>query len=135
MLRQILKLTVVATVAISALAERIPLRRQELKIENLEAYRDQLLLEAPQKFLSQGMNEEVPVKDYMNTQYFVDVSVGTPAQTFTVIPDTGSSNLWIYSSKCSDLVCSRHSQYNADKSSSYKAGGKDFAISYGSGDI
>jgi len=37
------------------------------------------------------------MKDYMNTQYFANVAIGTPAQTFLVVPDTGSSNLWVYS--------------------------------------
>jgi hypothetical protein len=71
----------------------------------------------------------------MNTQYFVDVTVGTPAQTFTVIPDTGSSNLWIYSSTCNSLVCKQHDRYDATKSKTYTKDGKSFAISYGSGDI
>jgi hypothetical protein len=52
-----------------------------------------------------------------------------------VIPDTGSSNLWMYSSKCTSLVCKSHDKYDADSSKTYEASGNKFAISYGSGDI
>lgn len=71
----------------------------------------------------------------MNTQYFVDVEIGTPPQKFTVVPDTGSSNLWIYSSKCTNVVCWYHSKYDASQSSTYKANGEKFDITYGSGSI
>jgi len=48
------------------------------------------------KFLNQS-GSEIAVKDYMNTQYFITATVGTPGQPFTLVPDTGSSNLWVYS--------------------------------------
>ena len=77
----------------------------------------------------------IPLKDYMNTQYFAEVQVGTPAQTFTVVPDTGSSNLWMYSASCWAVPCFYHDKYDNKKSSSYKQDGRPFKITYGSGSI
>lgn len=78
----------------------------------------------------------VPVKDYMNTQYFVDVEIGTPAQTFTMVPDTGSSNLWVYTKECHTAACLRHSnRYDKKASSTYEADGEAFDIVYGSGGV
>lgn len=80
-------------------------------------------------------NGHIPLKDYMNTQYFAEVQVGTPPQKFTVVPDTGSSNLWMYSKKCNDIPCWYHAVYDASASSTYKADGQDYKITYGSGSI
>lgn len=71
----------------------------------------------------------------MNAQYFIDVDIGTPAQTFTVVPDTGSSNLWVYSKSCWAIPCWYHSLYDHKKSSTYEKDGQDFEIQYGSGGI
>lgn len=75
------------------------------------------------------------MKDYMNTQYFIEIDIGTPAQTFTVVPDTGSSNLWVYSKNCRSIPCRTHDTYNSNNSSTYEARGADFEIQYGSGGI
>ncbi|CDW88152.1 cathepsin d [Stylonychia lemnae] len=128
------KLAVLLLLASSALTAKIPLRKVQITKQKFLSAKERLNSEVP-KFLDNGLGESIPVKDYMNTQYFVDVEIGTPAQTFTVVPDTGSSNLWVYSSKCYAIVCYYHSLYNAAKSSTYKKNGEKFDITYGSGSI
>ena len=79
--------------------------------------------------------EEINVQDVQNLQYFIDVQVGTPAQHFTVVPDTGSSNLWVYSNECTSLSCKLNPTFDNSKSSTYEKNGEDFQITYGSGSV
>lgn len=44
----------------------------------------------------------VGLGDYLDDSYFVPMGIGTPAQTLNVLPDTGSTNLWVIDSTCTD---------------------------------
>ncbi len=115
------------------LAAKIPLVTKDLSIKNLQATK--LRLEQGKVEGMLGVGADVPLRDYMNTQYFVNVCIGTPCQEFEMIPDTGSSNLWVYSSQCEAVPCLYHDTYAETESSTYAKDGQDFNIRYGSGSI
>jgi len=85
--------------------------------------------------LGLGQHGDVIIKDYQNAQYYGDITVGTPGQKFTVIFDTGSSNLWVPTKSCSIFNCALHSKFDSSKSSTYIKNGTEFRIQYGSGPV
>jgi len=73
--------------------------------------------------------------DSFHTQFYGEVHVGTPAQTFTVLFDSGSSNFWLPSTSCSSFECLLYRRYNPKASSTYEPNGKKISIAYGKGSI
>lgn len=114
-----------------AMADRIPIHHKPLTKQQLLAQRD--FVEA--RSFAHMTQTQWPVKDVTNTQYFIDIEIGTPGQTFLVVPDTGSSNLWVYGSGCSSIPCRTHTTFDASASSTYTSSTEPFIIEYGSGGI
>ena len=112
-----------------------------LSILSLLTLCESSLLKIPIKFINTTSDNlfeynqsatDINITDYMNTQYYGEIGIGTPQQMFNVIFDTGSSNLWVPSTECNSC---KHSKYNHDKSSTYISDGSDFNIQYGSGKV
>ncbi|XP_058011257.1 pepsin A-like [Ahaetulla prasina] len=76
-----------------------------------------------------------PLQNYMDIEYMGTISIGTPPQEFTVIFDTGSSNLWVPSVYCSSGACSDHHKFNPQQSSTFRSTSQSVAITYGTGSM
>ncbi|XP_019369439.1 PREDICTED: embryonic pepsinogen-like [Gavialis gangeticus] len=82
---------------------------------------------------SQGVSE--PLLNYFDTEYYGSIYIGTPPQEFTVVFDTGSSNLWVPSITCKSPACQKHQRFNSSKSSTYHGTGTNISIPYGTGSM
>ncbi|KAJ6573117.1 aspartic peptidase domain-containing protein [Mycena vulgaris] len=68
--------------------------------------------------------------------YYTDISVGTPGQTFKMLVDTGSADLWVAAAACSAGCPSTNPTYDASKSSTAtNIATASTAITYGSGAV
>lgn len=84
--------------------------------------------------LTRRIIEEDKLNKGHKLAYFGDIQVGTPAQTFSVVYDTGSGNLIVPSTDCSSEACLKHVQYNRHNTSTVKVvtcNGEP--VTYGSG--
>ncbi|XP_037726155.1 lysosomal aspartic protease [Drosophila subpulchrella] len=73
------------------------------------------------------------LKNTANMEYTCKLNIGTPKQKFTMLPDTGSSNLWVTGPNCKSKACRKHKRYRPKKSSTYIKDGEEFDIAYDTG--
>ncbi|NXC34108.1 PEPC protein, partial [Campylorhamphus procurvoides] len=71
----------------------------------------------------------------LQSSYFGEISLGTPPQTFLVLFDTGSSNLWVPSVDCKSPACFNHAKFKPSESDTFTLNGQSYTLSYGSGSV
>ncbi|CAG8517200.1 8766_t:CDS:1 [Ambispora leptoticha] len=75
-----------------------------------------------------------PINDEGNDiGYFGPIQVG--GQTFNVVFDTGSADLWVPDQNCNDLACNSHKKFDQTLSKSFSSNNAPFAIQYGTGSV
>ncbi|KAF9287016.1 hypothetical protein BGZ68_002341 [Mortierella alpina] len=66
-------------------------------------------------------------------QYIGTIAFGTPAQNFTMVFDSGSSDMWVPSQACTTPVCLTLMRFNQTASSTFHAEAKPLDVKYGDG--
>ncbi|KAI3357381.1 hypothetical protein L3Q82_015819, partial [Scortum barcoo] len=127
-----------ALVAFSECLHKMPLikgktARQALQEKGLwEEYRKKYPYNPMAKFIQSGTESMTNDADL---SYYGVISIGTPPQSFSVIFDTGSSNLWVPSVYCSSQACENHRRFNPQQSSTFTWGSQSLSIQYGTGSM
>jgi len=116
------------TVAAASRIVRIPVQKTESLSHIAKGMVEQGLQVAP---ASSG--DAVPISDYQNAQYYGPIKVG--GQSFKVIFDTGSSNLWVPSKSCGFFTCYLHPRFDESKSKTFEKDGRQYKVQYGSGPV
>lgn len=81
----------------------------------------------------EGSAVSTPIDAY-DDAYTTPVSIGTPAQVLNLDFDTGSSDLWVFSSLTASADVNGQNEYNpSDSSTASKLSGQTWSISYGDG--
>eukprot|EP00746_Dinoflagellata_sp_MGD_P017033 gnl/MRDRNA2_/MRDRNA2_138838_c0_seq1.p1 gnl/MRDRNA2_/MRDRNA2_138838_c0~~gnl/MRDRNA2_/MRDRNA2_138838_c0_seq1.p1 ORF type:complete len:472 (-),score=84.61 gnl/MRDRNA2_/MRDRNA2_138838_c0_seq1:212-1627(-) len=81
--------------------------------------------------VSKNALRSVSLIDFLDSEYFGVVEIGTPPQKFQVIYDTGSDRLWVPSTTC--RKCKKFPRFDSSKSSTFVKNGTSFVNVYGSG--
>lgn len=80
-------------------------------------------------------SHHVVLEDLRDSEYAIEIGVGTPPQLLSVILDTGSSNIWVNAESCQSESCRAHRRFNPAKSSTYHELDSSMSVKYGSGSL
>uniref|UniRef100_A0A914WXS4 Peptidase A1 domain-containing protein n=1 Tax=Plectus sambesii TaxID=2011161 RepID=A0A914WXS4_9BILA len=97
--------------------------------------------------MSNKATSSQPMNDYVDVVYIGNITLGNPQQQFTVVLDTGSSNLWVADKTCgsvkrakasngediSKAACPKKTTFDSSKSTTYVADGRKWSIQYETG--
>ncbi|KAG0220798.1 hypothetical protein BGX31_010521 [Mortierella sp. GBA43] len=66
----------------------------------------------------------------LDTQWVAALEIGSPSQEFSVVFDTGSSDLWVASTSCQSGVCLNQRKFSYLRSSTFLQDGRTWSINY-----
>lgn len=118
----------------------MPLAKKKLglreTISALRAARSRLRAKyAPGVVLWTASPGNITIENYQDLSYYGVISVGTPPQSFEVVYDTGSSNLWVPNAQAQQGECNVKHVYDHFNSSTFYKNCTPFSITYGSGPV
>jgi hypothetical protein len=88
----------------------------------------------PSSIQKRTSGQNLIVNQNADSSFFGSVAIGTPAVAYDVILDTGSADLWLTSSSCTDTACNGIPSFNPSSSSTFQNKSEAFSIQYGSGE-
>lgn len=131
-----MKLSTLLAVQLGASAAAVKLApRENPRVVGLDIQRRNVINPVAHDRLRRRQKTVQQTLDNLETLYFANASLGTPAQNFRLHIDTGSSDLWV-NSKNSQLCrqggnqCGDSGTYSANDSSTYRYVNGVFNISY-----
>ncbi|KZT69013.1 acid protease [Daedalea quercina L-15889] len=77
---------------------------------------------------AQGTNGDVSLSNSNEYAYLVDVDIG--GQSFEVLLDTGSADLWVVSSNCTTQDCTKVPKFDTSDTTNLTLSGADFHLGY-----
>ncbi|CAD8138923.1 unnamed protein product [Paramecium octaurelia] len=119
----------------------IRLQEKETKVHDTQSFYKLVALNQNQlkdpsfAQISKQGSQYMKMHNYKNIQYTADIGIGSPGNTFKVVLDTGSANLWIDSDRCQEEGCIRHKQYKHEDSQSFLPLNQELNVEFGSGDL
>ncbi|KPP67437.1 progastricsin-like, partial [Scleropages formosus] len=132
----------------------VPLTKTKSIRKRLQEQGVRLLFTDPalkyEPYRSLAMSAIEPIDNYADTTYYGPITVGTPPQSFGVLFDTGSANLWVDSIYCNTQACSKsltstlhrpnrrpnsHTKFNPQSSSTFTSTNQTFYLPYGAGSL
>ncbi|WWC99551.1 hypothetical protein V866_006455 [Kwoniella sp. B9012] len=98
----------------------------------IQALQDVSLKNSDSELIQGGLDYIIEANDI---GYLSEIQIGTPAQTFLMIMDTGSADTWVPSTSCGVANCGDHTALGADNSDTFQASQTQFQVTYGSGSV
>ncbi|KAJ8370244.1 hypothetical protein SKAU_G00102720 [Synaphobranchus kaupii] len=132
-------LLLLGLVALSECMNKVPLIRGKSMRQSLmeQGKLEEFMQKYPYDLASKysGFMSYLPMHNILDIEYVGIISIGTPPQSFTIFPDTGSSNLWVPSVYCHSDACSNHHKFNPSLSSTFRATNIPVAVGYYTGSM